>query len=250
MGKIQYGFIPAAGKGSRLANLPLIKILPKPMLPILNRPIVEYVVDRLKNNGIKEIYITISNRGRVIKDYFQNGQKIGVKIHYLEEEPQGLAASIGLAEKVISQPFFVILGDDFTVGDDSLADLEKTFWQKRAWVVTAAVEEKNKESLKRTNCLVVDKSNRLIKAVEKPNHPVSNLRGCGIYLFHPNIFEFIKKTPISFRGQKEITDTIDLLAQQGRAYVSHLRGININVNTLEDLRAATNLLLNEQKLQR
>jgi bifunctional UDP-N-acetylglucosamine pyrophosphorylase/glucosamine-1-phosphate N-acetyltransferase len=80
--------------------------------------------------------------------------------------------------------------------------------------------------------------------VEKPLAPKSNLRGVGVYLFDPKVFDFIDVTPTSDkRNEKEITDTIGLIAKEGRAYGALINGVNINVNTYSDLLEATKLLL-------
>ncbi len=84
--------------------------------------------------------------------------------------------------------------------------------------------------------------------VEKPKIPKSNLRGCGLYIFDPLIFSYLKKTPISkVRHQREITNTLDILAKEKKVYGVFIKGINVNINTLEDLRRATLLYLRKDK---
>src|SRR3990170_3123027 len=148
MKKIKVGVIPAAGKGRRLNDLPLTKVLPKPLLPILNKPILEYVIENMKKMGVEEVYIVVGFKKEIIQEYFGHGEDIGVKINYVEQpNPQGIAQAIGLTHDCVDEPFVVILGDDLTIAE-SLDNLVKDFWVKRAKVVEGVILEKNVERLK------------------------------------------------------------------------------------------------------
>jgi len=242
--KIKVGVIPAAGKGNRISDLPLTRILPKPMLPILNKPILEYVIENMKKVGVETVYLIVGHKKELIQEYFKDGEDWDVNIQYIEQkEPKGIAHAIGLTKDYINEPFMVILGDDLTT-TNSMNDFLEIFWKNTAYVVEGVVPEDNIEILKRTCCVVLDNNNRIIEIVEKPTHPKSNLRGIGVYLFDPIVFEYIDKTPISAkRGEKEITDTIELIAKKGKAYGVIIDGINININTLDDLMLAIRTLL-------
>ncbi len=85
MKQIKIGVIPAAGKGSRLKDLQLTKILPKGLLPLLNKPILEHVIETLKDFGIKEVYLIVGHKENLIMEYFGGGQELGVKITYVEQ---------------------------------------------------------------------------------------------------------------------------------------------------------------------
>lgn len=116
MNKIKVGVVPAAGKGRRLNDFPLTKVLPKPMLPILNKPILEYVIDNMKSIGIEEVYIIVGPKKKIIQDYFADGKDFDLHITYIEQRPsKGIAHAIGLTKNHISEPFMVILGDDLTI---------------------------------------------------------------------------------------------------------------------------------------
>lgn len=245
MRKIRVGVIPAAGRGERIAELPLTKLLPKPMLPIANKPILEYVIENMKRSGINQIYVVIGHKSEIIKEYFGNGSEFGVDISYIYNKniEKGLAHSIGLSEELVDEPFLTILGDDLTISK-SLSNLVSMFLMKRAIVVEGVVAERDKAALTRTCCVVLEKTGKIKKIIEKPIKPISNLRGIGVYLFDPLVFEFIKRTPLSSaRNEKEITDTIGLLAKEEKAYGCLINGTNVNINTLSDLIRATRLLL-------
>lgn len=248
MKKIKVGVIPAAGKGNRIKELPLTKILPKPMLPVLNKPILEYVVEKMRDVGIETIYIIVGPKKEVIQEYFEDGSDFGVDIKYIEqEEPLGIAHAIGLTSNFIDKPFMVILGDDLTI-TDSLQDTVGTFFSKSAVAVEGIIEEKNEDILKQTNCVVLGEGNKILQMVEKPSVPVSNIRGCGIYVFSPIVFKYIKQTPTTPpRNQKEITVTINTMAEMEPVYGVYVKGLNINVNTLSNLLTATDIFLREKQ---
>jgi dTDP-glucose pyrophosphorylase len=248
MKKIKIGVIPAAGKGHRISDLPLTRVLPKPMLPILNRPILEYVFENMKSMGIEDIYLITGHKKGIIQEYFGNGADFGLTLSYITQKiPKGIAHAISLAEKYIDEPFTVILGDDLTIAK-SLDNLVETFWRTNSWVIEGIIPESNLETLKRTCCVTLTNGGQIKEIIEKPTIPKSNFRGIGVYLFDPAVFDIIAKTPTSItRGEKEITDTIGLMAKEGKAYGVLINGININVNTCSDLKAATELLLNKLK---
>jgi dTDP-glucose pyrophosphorylase len=244
MKKIKVGVIPAAGRGNRIAELPLTRILPKPMLPVLNKPLLEYVIANMKKVGVETVYLIVGHKKEAVEDFFGNGRRWGVTIRYIEQKKlKGIAHAVGLTRQFVKEPFMVILGDDLTIAS-SLDNFLRTFWAKKALVVEGVLAENNLAALKRTCCVSLDKEGRIVLIEEKPASPQTNLRGLGLYLFAPEIFDYIDRTPLSpKRGEQEITDTIALVAREGKAYGVVLDGVNINVNTLEDLVCATKILL-------
>lgn len=243
MKTVRVGIIPAAGKGNRINDLPLTRILPKPMLPILDKPILEYVIENMKKLGVEVLYMIVGFRKDVIKEYFRNGEEWGIKIYYIEQKKlRGIAHAISLAKNYVSEPFAVILGDDFTIAE-SLYNIVESFFAKSAWAVEGVVIEKDVEAIKRTCCLTMNEHGRVIEIEEKPNNPKSHLRGCGIYIFDPVVFEYIERTPITpFRNEMEITTTLKIMAENGKVYGSFINGINVNINTFDDLMKAAGLL--------
>ena len=245
MNKIKIGIIPAAGKGLRLNDLLLTRVLPKPMLPILNKPLLEYVLDNMKSMGVEDVFMIVGAKKELIQEYFGNGADFDLKITYIEQNPlRGIAHAISLTKDFVSEPFSVILGDDLTI-TSTLKNLAETFWEKRAFAVEGVVTEKNPDSIKRACSITLGDGGEIVEIIEKPSEPTSNLRGIGVYLFDPKVFDFIENTPISVkRNEKEITDTIGLIAKERRAYGVLINGVNINVNTSLDLLEATKLLIN------
>ncbi len=248
---IKIGVIPAAGIGSRINDLLLTRVLPKPMLPILNKPLLQYSLENMKRLGVKDVFLIVGHKKEIIQEYFGNGEDFGLHITYIDQfPPKGIAQAISLTEDYISEEFAVILGDDLTVAS-SLNNLIDTFGTKHALVVEGTVPENNLEVLKRTCSLTIGNDKQINKIVEKPVAPKPSLRGIGIYLFDHQVYDFIKLTPVSKkRGETEITDTIGLIAKQGRAYSAIIDGTNINVNTFSDLMNATKLLLDINTLNK
>jgi dTDP-glucose pyrophosphorylase len=244
MRRIKVGVIPAAGHGRRLSSLPLTRVLPKSLLPILNKPILGYVIDNMKQIGVEELYMIVGFKKELIQEYFEDGKDFGLRINYIvQPEPLGIAHAVGLMKGSISEPFAVILGDDLTL-TKSLNNIVDLIFAKNAICVEGVVYEESIENLRQACCMSLDNYGRIISAEEKPCSPSSKIRGCGIYLFDPKVFEFIDKTPLSPpRNEREITNTIRLIANAGSAYGAFIDGINVNINTNIDLLRATMLLL-------
>jgi len=233
--KIRIGVIPAAGAGKRMGYLG--QVLLKTMFPLEDKPIIRHIVDKMGEVGIKEVYIIVHYQKEKIMEYFKEVEKDLVpKIHFIyQSELNGIANAILLTEKHIKEPFLVSLGDDVTI-TKSLSNLVDMFYSNNALVVEGVVKEDKKEVMQRTNCLELSNEGKILRIIEKPKEPITNLRGCGLYIFHQDIFNYIKKTPTSkIRNEVEITDTIDLAAKEGKAYGAMINGTNININTMDDL---------------
>lgn len=248
MSSLKLGVIPAAGEGKRMGYLS--KILPKPLFPIYDKPIIHYVAKNMKNAGIKHIIIPVwYHKDKIIEhvNLIKEGVNVDIEFICLKRLPPGIAHTIASAEEYIDEQFMVILGDDFTI-TPSLKNLVDTFFSKRAIVIEGYVKEKDKAVLRSTNCIELGEDNQIIRIQEKPEEPFSDIRGCGVYIFDDIIFEYIRKTPVSpVRNEIEITDTIGLVAKEGRAYAEAINGVNLNINTYDDLFNAWIMLKNFKK---
>ncbi|MDP2649689.1 MAG: nucleotidyltransferase family protein [bacterium] len=249
MAKIKVGLIPACGKGNRISELPLTKVLPKPMLPVLDKPIIHHVVERMNQMGIEMIYITAFHLKETIQKYFGDGSEFGVEIKFIipDEYPPGLGDSVYLANEYIKEPFVTILGDDFTLSS-SPEIFPNTFFDKKALVVEGVVKDTSIDSLKRTCCVHLSKDGKIFDIVEKPERPKWKMRGCGIYVFDPIIFEYIKTQEVDpEKGKKDLTKAIQTIARKTKRVYGVPVDVNININTLSDLHQATLFLLAEQE---
>ena len=171
------------GLGTRLR--PYTLSIPKPMLRIGNKPILEYIINSLKFYGIKEIYITVGYLKEHFKNYFQDGSNFGVSIEFVEEEESlNTAGSILPLKNKISESFFVMMGDHLTnINLKKMADFHK----KNSPIGTIAlkkIEQKIDYGL-----VEFDQSFTILKFLEKPSIP--SYINTGIYVFEPEIFDFI-----------------------------------------------------------
>jgi len=234
--KIKLGVIPAAGEGKRMGYLS--DVLPKCLFPLYDKPIIHYVVENMVRTGIEKIIIPIYSKKERISEYFEQVKEdIDAEICLLplKKLPKGIALSIGTTEPMIDEEFMVILGDDITIVD-SFQPLIDVFFSSKAVAVEAVVKEKERQVVRRTCCVELRNDGRIVDIAEKPQEPRTDLRGCGVYVFAPGIFEYICRTPIlPPRDEVEITNTIGLVARDGKAYGRLLKGVNINVNTPDDL---------------
>jgi len=244
MQKIRTAVIPAAGRNSRMQNIPLSKILPKPMMPILNKPILHYIVEMLIKNEVYNLYFIVNNKKELIEGYFGDGKEYGVSIKYIyQEELHGIGHAVSLTEQFITEPFLVILGDTF-IPELALEPIINIFFERKALAVEAIVRETNHEALTRSCNVEIGPGNKIEKLIEKPTNPSTEIRGTGIYLFDPKIFEFIKiQKESNIRNEIEITDTLNSIAKLGRCYGVELKIPDININTVDELIRATEYML-------
>jgi len=172
------GVILAGGKGTRLR--PLTCNLPKPMLPLLNKPVMEYSLELLKQHGIEEIAVTVQYMGNAIQNYFGDGSKWGVKLHYFEDSPPlGTAGSVKQAEAFLDEPFVVISGDALT---DFQLSHGMDFHRSEERLVTIFLKEVSHPL--DFGLAVTEEDGRIVKYIEKPgwNEVVSNTVNTGIIL--------------------------------------------------------------------
>lgn len=204
--------IIAAGKGTRMG--PLTENRPKAMLPIANRPLLEHIIVSIKAAGIKDFLIVTGYlRGKII-DYFGDGEKLGVNIEYIEQQSQkGTADAISVVKNSVTERFLVTNGDVLA----GIPDI-KNILDAKGEVVLAA----KKVAAPQEYGILNVEGDRIVKIVEKPKKPLSNLANAGIYVFELSIFDAIENTSPSPRGEYEITDSIQHLIDSGKSsgYVS------------------------------
>ncbi len=230
------GAILAAGEGRRIK--PLNLEYPKPLLPVCNKPIMQYQIEEMKKLGIEEVFIVIGHLGGKIKKYFGNGKKLGIKINYVrQKERLGIAHAVGQLEPYIKHPFLLFLGDIFYVSKN-LKKMVTLFERHKAGGVLAIKKEKNPELIRKNFSLILGgKNNQVKRVIEKPRYVVNNLKGCGIYLFDLPIFDAIRNTPrTAMRDEYEITNSIQLLIDYGcKVYAADVVSWDMNITFVKDL---------------
>jgi len=237
--KVTKAVIPAAGLGTRF--LPFTKAVPKEMLPVIDRPVIQYIVEEAIDAGMDDILIITSRHKKVMEDHFDRHVELEdalsgkgkteeaaqvralgemANIHFVRQgEARGLGHAIGMAKHHVgSEPFAVLLGDDI-MRSDVLKGLVSTYETHGSSAV--ALMEVPKEDISSYGCAAVEGlGNQVVDVtglVEKP--PVadapSNLAVMGRYLFTPAIFDEIDRTPPGVGGEIQITDAmVSLMAKE------------------------------------
>ncbi len=229
------GIILAAGKGNRIT--PLNIEYPKSLLPICNKPIIEYIIEQMKEAGITEIYIVVGMFKEKLIGHLGDGSRYGVDIKYVFQESQlGIAHAIGLLEPYLDEPFILILGDIFAK-TKPLKKIIDLYEEKNADGIIVVKKEDNIELIKKNFSVLADESHLVYRVIEKPESPPNNLKGCGIYLFNLKIFNAIKKTPKSaLRNEYEITDAIQIfINDRNKVYYSEIVEWDANITYPKDL---------------
>jgi glucose-1-phosphate thymidylyltransferase len=231
----------AGGAGTRLR--PLTHATPKALVPVANRPILHYVMDRIAAVGITDIGVIISPQsGDQIRAALEdNPWKLDVTF-VLQERPLGLAHTVVVAaEYLADDPFLMVLSDNL-IGD-GVEDLVCRFAAEGA---DAAVLLKEVADPSRFGVAVLDGDGRLSRVVEKPREFVSNLALVGVYCFSPAIHEAVRNIEPSWRDELEITDAIGYLIEGGRNVTAHrLEGWWMDCGNQTDLLAANRTVLSE-----
>ncbi|MBC7261313.1 MAG: NTP transferase domain-containing protein [Chloroflexi bacterium] len=208
------GVILAAGKGSRIQ--PLNLYLPKPLLPVCNKPIIQYQLEDMREIGVRDVIIVVGHLKEEIISYFGDGSSLGLRIRYVEQhETLGIAHAVAQLEHVVDSPFILFLGDIFLV-PKNLQSMERMFWERRAGAVLAVKREKNPEYVRRNFAVILHASGTVTRVIEKPRYVTSDLKGCGVYIFDLAIFDAIRRTPrTAQRDEYEITNSIQILIDDG-----------------------------------
>ncbi|MEM1515754.1 MAG: sugar phosphate nucleotidyltransferase [Candidatus Bathyarchaeia archaeon] len=236
--------ILAAGEGQRLR--PLTYTRPKHMIPVGGRPILEHLINSLKASGIKEVLMVVNYKEDVIREYFGDGSKYGIKIDYVrQKEISGTANAILSAKDYVNGPFLAVNGDIF-VSSNAVRLLIDRAYLERADLALVAIRVERPE---RFGVLKM-RDWELIEIMEKPVSDIpSNLVNAGIYLFSPKIFDYIERTEPSERGELEITESIQLMVRENKKVlvVEIAREDWLDIGRPWDLLDANALILNQMK---
>lgn len=193
--------ILAAGKGTRVR--PITYTIPKPMIPILQKPVMEFLVELLRQHGFTEIMVNVSHLAHEIERYFQDGQRFGVEIAYSFEgyikDGELVGKALGSAGGIKRiQDFHPFFDDTFVVlCGDALIDLDLTaavaWHRQKGAIATVIMKTVPKEDVSSYGVVVTDESDRIIAFQEKPSveEALSNNINTGIYIFEPEVIDYI-----------------------------------------------------------
>jgi len=210
------GLILAGGRGTRLK--PITDEIPKPLLPIQGKPVIEYTLDLFKKFGIKKVLLSIGYMGDQIKEHFGNGKKFGLDIIYIEEDtPQGTAGPLRLAKKYLTETFVMCNADELKD-----IDLEEMylFHKENNAIGTIALTTVPDPSIYGVAKL---QGNKILEFIEKPKKEKapSNLINSGLYILEPSVLNYIPDGNEAVSIEKQV---FPLLATEGRLYGYHFSG--------------------------
>ncbi|OED33117.1 UTP--glucose-1-phosphate uridylyltransferase [Planococcus maritimus] len=252
--QVKKAIIPAAGLGTRF--LPATKAMPKEMLPIVDKPTIQYIVEEAIASGIEDIIIVTGKNKRSIEDHFDHAfeledtlmkkgkmdmldsvlQTSNVEIHYIrQKQPLGLGHAIWSARKFIGdEPFAVLLGDDIVEhSEPCLAQLMNQYAQTQNSII--GVQQVAKDQTNRYGIIdPISVDNKLIavnKFVEKPALGIapSNYAIMGRYVLTPEIFQFLEKHELGAGGEIQLTDAIQQLNEKQAVYAYEFEGRRFDV---------------------
>jgi glucose-1-phosphate thymidylyltransferase len=235
------GLILSGGEGTRLR--PITHTSAKQLVPVANKPVLFYGIEALVEAGVKDIGIVIApETGAEIAEAVGDGSDFGASISYIEQEaPLGLAHAVLTAEQFLQdRPFVMYLGDNLL--RDGISDLVKAFRSSEpdALILLTQVPDPGNYGVAELD------GDRVVRLVEKPEDPPTDLALVGVYMFGPSIFEAAKAIQPSGRGELEITDAIQWLIDGGRRVESHrVSGWWKDTGQLDDMLEANRLVLED-----
>ena len=230
--------ILSGGKGTRLR--PITHTSAKQLVPVANKPILFYAIEAIRDAGITDIGIIVGDTHEEIRAAVGDGERFGAQVTYIQQEaPLGLAHAVKIAEDFMAgEPFVMFLGDNLI--KDGIRTLVEEYMQSKAnsQILLAHVPNAREFGVAEIE------GGRVVRLVEKPENPPSDLALVGVYMFDSHVFEAVKAIKPSARGELEITDAIQYLIDKGYRVESHtITGWWKDTGKLEDMLEANRLIL-------
>jgi glucose-1-phosphate thymidylyltransferase len=239
------GLILSGGKGTRLR--PITHTSAKQLVPVANKPVLFYGIEAMAAAGIEDVGIIIApETGQEIRDTVGDGSRFGVKVTYVEQpEPLGLAHAVLTAESFLAgSPFVMYLGDNLLQG--GITDLVSAFREHEpdALILLTQVSDPENYGVAELASASAGEVGRVLRLVEKPTEPATDLALVGVYMFTAGIHDAARAIEPSARGELEITDAIQYLVDSGKRVEPHIvRGWWKDTGRLEDMLEANRLIL-------
>jgi bifunctional UDP-N-acetylglucosamine pyrophosphorylase/glucosamine-1-phosphate N-acetyltransferase len=229
-------FILAAGDGTRMQ--PLTASVPKALLPVAGKPLIQHMLETLKASKVKDVTILVSPGRRYIQQEFGDGSELGMNLEYtVQKKPLGTGNAIGCARETIDEPFLAINGD-IILNKNTVKRVLDSYKKTKNQVVTGFGVANPAEYG------VFDvQDGKMLRVVEKSKRPPSNLANAGIYLFNQEVHAYIDKTRKSIRGEYEITDTLNMMASDSVINCETFDGEWMDVGRPWDLLRANKILM-------
>lgn len=236
------GLILSGGSGTRLR--PITHTYAKQLVPVANKPVLFYGIEALVQAGVEEIGIIIAPQtGDEVRETVGNGSDFGARITYIEQDrPAGLAHAVLTAEEFLDGSSFVMyLGDNLL--RDGVPGLVQRFRDESpdAMILLTQVDDPSAFGVAELD------EGRVVRLVEKPENPPSDMALVGVYLFSPAIFEAARQLAPSARGELEITDLSKRYLAAGQLTATILQEEWVDAGTFESLFRAAELVRNRQR---
>ncbi len=234
--------ILAAGKGTRL--YPVTLTMPKPLVPVANKPLIKYATEILTGMGVTEIGLVVHTLDSPIRQILGDGlESIGVPLTYIEQaNPHGLAHAVKVSRPFLGddEPFIMYLGDN--IFQDRMQALYRRFVEQGASAAIALTEVSDP-----TRFGIAElEGDRIKRLIEKPKEPPTNLAIAGVYVFQPDIFDAIEHIQPSWRNELEITDAIQYLLEHGKTVVPYVvEGWWVDAGNADSIVLANQLVLED-----
>jgi glucose-1-phosphate thymidylyltransferase len=232
------GLILSGGKGTRLR--PLTYTSAKQLVPVANKPVLYYGIEAIAAAGIDDIGVVVGDTQAEIRAAVGDGSAWNVKVTYIEQDaPRGLAHAVLISEPFIDgEPFVMYLGDNLL--NKGITPLVRDFVRDRpaAQILLAHVRDPQMFGVAELA------DGHVVRLVEKPSAPMSDLALVGVYMFGPEIFDSVRRIQPSFRNELEITDAIQDLIDHGHVVKPHIvDGWWKDTGKLDDMLEANRLIL-------
>lgn len=241
---IKKAIILAAGKGTRL--MPLTLAMPKEMIRVGFKPVIEHAIEVLKAGGISDIMIIVGRKKEAIMDYLGSGERLGVDVYYrIQEEPKGSAHAVYYGKDFIgSEDFVVMYGDNYFKPYNAIKDVIKFHVNRNADATLLLHPVKDP---RRFGIVKISESGEVLGIIEKPslekarsyrsNH--NYLTIAGLLVLKKTIFDFIQNTKMGINDEIWLTDSVELMRQNGgRIYGYLFRGMRYDIGTFKSLKEA------------
>ncbi len=231
--------ILAGGKGTRLRPITFTRA--KQLVPVANKPILFYAVEAIRDAGITEVGVIVGDTADEVRAALGDGSRWGVSITYIPQEaPLGLAHAVKIAEEYMAgEPFVMYLGDNLIA--DGITRFVDEF---RAGGCDAQILLAHVPNANQFGVAELGPDGHIVRLIEKPQDPPSDLALVGVYLFDGQVFEAVNAIRPSPRGELEITDAIQWLVDNGRTVRPHvIAGWWKDTGKLEDMLEANRIML-------